>query len=374
MPSPPTYSATTVFSPTSEIDIAEAAAALRDGHLLAFPTETVYGLGANALTPSAVSAIFRAKGRPSDNPLIVHVSSLSDLTRWPLTPLPLSPAAARLAKAFWPGPLTLVLPLAARSPLAAAVTAGLRSVALRVPKHPVAAALLAKAAVPVAAPSANRSGRPSPTSAAHVIRDLDGAVFGVVDAGDLALDDANCGVESTVVDMTDPHNPSVLRPGAVSVRELERVSGVPFREVERGQAVERPKAPGMKYRHYAPVAPMTIVERTRMKERLEEERRKGKLVGVLANDAVCEQLREVSGVVTVNCGREGDVASFARELYGALRAFDGEGKGRMEKVAIILAVPPPDTGDGIGAAVMNRLVKASAGSVESIPESLKSSH
>lgn len=367
-PPPPPPLHTTLFNSASELDISHAGDALRSGHLIAFPTETVYGLGADATNPAAVSSIFVAKRRPSDNPLIVHLSSLSDLARWPLTPLPLPPAAAKLAAAFWPGPLTLVLPLAPRSPLAAAVTAGLRSVALRVPKHPVAAALLSRAGVPVAAPSANRSGRPSPTCAAHVMRDLDGAVYGVVDGGDLASEGANCGLESTVVDMTEPNRPAVLRPGAVSIRELERVSGVEFRRVKKTEKADRPKAPGMKYRHYAPSAPLYVVEEGALLGKVVEEMGRGGVVGVLADDAICERWKGKEGVAVVRCGRKGDVESFARELYGGLRAFDGEGEDKVEKVDVILAVPPRDVEDGIGAAVMNRLMKAAAGNEDTVAD------
>ncbi|CAN8063865.1 unnamed protein product [Agarophyton chilense] len=356
MPTAPlTASAPHIFSGSDELDIAQAAAALRSGHLVAFPTETVYGLGANALCSPSVAAIFTAKGRPSDNPLIVHVSSLSDISRHCLTPS-LPPLASRLASSFWPGPLTMVLPLSKHARLAAAVTAGLSSVAIRIPKHPVAAALLSKAAVPIAAPSANLSGRPSPTCAQHVLQDLSGRVFGVVDGGKLEAD--QCGLESTVIDLTDPACPTILRPGAISIAQLERVGGVPFSRAKNSS--ERPKAPGMKYRHYAPKAPLRLVS-SNLADHVSAFLDQGKRVGLLADDAICERFRSTDRVAVVQCGRKSDTESFARELYGALRAFDGEGDHAVGHVDIIFAVPPTNVSDGIGEALMNRLRKASAG-------------
>lgn len=349
------YPSPHVFCGTNELDIATAAKALRDGHLLAFPTETVYGLGANALLPSSVSLIFQAKGRPSDNPLIVHVSSLSDISFHNLTP-PLTPLAARLAAAFWPGPLTMVLPMSRHARLAAAVTAGLPSVALRIPKHPVAAALLAKAAVPIAAPSANLSGRPSPTTAQHVLHDLSGRIFGVVDTDNRFAD--QCGLESTVVDLTDPAHPAVLRPGAISAAQLEFVGGVRFAKTQDN--TQRPKAPGMKYRHYAPKSPLQVVEKD-LANQISYNLGQGRRVGLLADQQTCDKWRNFEGLAAVPCGTHNDTESFARELYGALRAFDGEGPLAVQNIDIILAVPPISVQDGIGEAVMNRLRKAAAG-------------
>lgn len=350
---------------TNELDITAAATSLRDGNLIAFPTETVYGLGADATSQSSVLKIFAAKNRPADNPLIVHLSSMCDLNRHKITPLPLSPVASRLAAAFWPGPLTLVLPLAVNSRLARAVTAGLSSVAVRVPRHPVAAALLSRADVPVAAPSANASGRPSPTCVAHVVRDLAHAIHAVVDGGDLSVDKQNCGLESTVVDVTVWNRPAILRPGAISQAELETVACVKFVAPDAFVKGDVPKAPGMKYRHYAPRAPLRIVDAgiSASVTRLIAE---GKRVGVLAEKSVCDSWRHMQGVVTVSCGT-GDDSSFARELYAALRAFDGEGdQGVEEGVDVILAVPPRQLGDGIGKAIMNRLQKAANGAQESV--------
>lgn len=346
----------------NELDIHQAASALRAGQLIAFPTETVYGLGADACNETAVKSIYQAKGRPNDNPLIVHLSSVSDLTKWTLTP-PLTPAATRLTKVFWPGPLTLVLPLSHNSPLARTVTGGLSSVGLRVPRHPVAAALLSKAGVPVAAPSANLSGRPSPTTAQHVLRDLSacGRVFAVVDGGEPTMD--VCGLESTVVDLTDENCPAVLRPGAVSMKELEEVSGLQFVEgMKQGVEVEKPKAPGMKYRHYAPRAQVVVMKEEGLEKEIRERVESGKIVGLLADERICEKWEKMKNVYAVKCGKGDDEASFGRGLYAGLRSFDGEGKMSVQvAVDVILAVTPKDMTEGIGTAIMNRLSKAAAG-------------
>lgn len=387
------------WSGASERDTGAAARALRAGRLVAFPTETVYGLGADATNDAAVRAIFAAKGRPADNPLIVHVASVDALRSCALTPLPLRPLAAALAEAFWPGPLTIVVPLADGSRLSPAVTAGLMSVGIRVPRHPVAFALLDAAGVPVAAPSANVSGRPSPTCAEHVVSDLDGRIHGVVDGGQTHGD--SCGLESTVVDLTDESRPCVLRPGAVSVKDLERATGVAFKrprgsssrcqgaplqglshqngsaghdradgdDGDDGQIVDRPKAPGMKYRHYAPRAPVFLAHsesRTELElQRLCALYPPDACIGLLADSQQCERHAHNPRVRTVPCGETGDVASFARELYGALRAFDGEGPLAVAvPVHAIVATVPSDVEDGIGEAVLNRLMKAAAGQSE----------
>ena len=245
----------------SDADLLPAAEMLRHGRLVAFPTETVYGLGANALDPAAIRAIFVAKGRPADNPLIVHVASLSEL-RGVVSRLP--DMALPLIARFMPGPLTLVLPRAPHVP--DAVTAGLDTVAVRMPEHPVARRLIELAGVPVAAPSANRSGRPSPTTASHVLEDMAGRIPLIVDGGP-----CDFGVESTVLDVTGPV-PVILRPGAVTIEELRTVAGIVWtveeaatalrhaREAARLEPVGTPKSPGMKYRHYAPRTPLRVAE------------------------------------------------------------------------------------------------------------------
>jgi L-threonylcarbamoyladenylate synthase len=314
--------------------IAQAAAVLRAGGLVAFPTETVYGLGAHALDAAAVGRIFAAKGRPAHNPLIVHVAAAADVGKvaadWPAS-------AARLAERFWPGPLTLVLPKKAQVP--DVVTAGGPTVAVRVPAHPVALALLEAAGVPVAAPSANRSSRLSPTRAAHVLRDLEGRI-------DLVLDGGPCagGIESTVLDLTaDP--PRLLRPGLVSLAELEATLGplaLPA-GVTEGSALP---SPGMLSRHYAPRTPLECVAGGG-RERVEELCRQGCRVGWVPWGL---PLATPSGVVVRTL--RADPAGYAAGLYAALHDLDAAG---LDRIVVGL---PPDTVEW--QAVRDRLRRASA--------------
>ena len=233
-------------------ELLEGARILREGGLVAFPTETVYGLGANALDEEAARKIYEAKGRPSDNPLIAHVSSMEEV--YPLVSQ-VSEKAKKLMDAFWPGPMTLIFPKSDLVPYG--TTGGLDTVAVRMPSDPVANRLIALAGVPVAAPSANTSGRPSPTTAQHVLQDMDGRIDMIIDGGPVGI-----GVESTIVDVS-VETPTVLRPGAITMEMLEEVLG----EVQIDPAILgpvsadlRPKAPGMKYKHYAPKADLTLVE------------------------------------------------------------------------------------------------------------------
>ena len=233
-------------------ELLEGARILREGGLVAFPTETVYGLGANALDEEAARKIYEAKGRPSDNPLIAHVSAMEEV--YPLVSQ-VSEKAKKLMDAFWPGPMTLIFPKSDLVPYG--TTGGLDTVAVRMPSDPVANRLIALAGVPVAAPSANTSGRPSPTTAQHVLQDMDGRIDMIIDGGPVGI-----GVESTSVDVS-VETPTVLRPGAITMEMLEEVLG----EVQIDPAILgpvsadlRPKAPGMKYKHYAPKADLTLVE------------------------------------------------------------------------------------------------------------------
>ena len=237
--------------PHSEADLDEAAAIIRRGGLLGIPTETVYGLGADALNEPAVLHIFEAKGRPQDNPLIIHVPDLSWLPRycWDI------PAAAyALARRFWPGPLTMILPRREIVPLR--TTGGLETVGVRCPNHPLTLEVIRRAGVPIAAPSGNTSGRPSPTTAQHMVEDMWGKIDGILDGGACSV-----GVESTIIDLTVTP-PRLLRPGGLPLEALEEVLGevaVDKAVVSLLQGGERPRAPGMKYRHYAPKAPVTVV-------------------------------------------------------------------------------------------------------------------
>jgi L-threonylcarbamoyladenylate synthase len=315
--------------------IARAAAVLRRGGLVAFPTETVYGLGAAALDPAAVGRIFQAKGRPANNPLIVHVAAASDaagvVAVWP-------PAAAALAERFWPGPLTLVLPRGDAVP--DAVTTGGPTVAVRLPAHPTAAALLLAAGFPLAAPSANRSGQLSPTRAEHVLSGLDGRIDLVLDGGPTRV-----GVESTVLDLTTSP-PQLLRPGGVGRSELEAVVG-PVTVATVAVAEAPLPSPGLLTRHYAPRTPLECVAgggRARVAELL----RAGQRVGWLRLGAAGDDDEPEAVVV----GLPDDPTGCAAQLYAALHALDAVGLDR------IVADLPPD--DDAWAAVRDRLRRASA--------------
>jgi L-threonylcarbamoyladenylate synthase len=317
--------------------IAEAAALLRAGGLVAFPTETVYGLGADALDAPAVARIFAAKSRPGYNPLIVHTADAGALrplvAGWPTV-------AERLAVAFWPGPLTLVLPKTPVVP--SAVTAGLESVAVRVPAHPVAQALLRTAGVPVAAPSANRFMRLSPTSAAHVARGLGDRVDLILDGGDTPV-----GIESTVLDLTT-HPPTLLRPGVISEAELRAVIGHVAHVVEddaRGADAERAKpAPGMLDRHYAPDAELRVVASGEEAKRLAAEARAaGRVTGVLPRTWLDLPADHVIAMPT-------DARGYARLLYAALHSLDDAG------CELVLVERLPDTSEWEG--VRDRLRRA----------------
>jgi L-threonylcarbamoyladenylate synthase len=338
------------------VAIARASALLRAGGLVAFPTETVYGLGVHALDVAAVRRLFAVKGRPAADPLIVHVTSIEAAT--PLVTV-VPEAARRLAARFWPGPLTLVMPRSSDVP--EAVTAGLSSVAIRVPAHPVARALLASSGIPIAAPSANLFSRPSPTHASHVIEDLDGLIDVVLDAGPTTV-----GVESTVLDLTvDP--PVILRPGAVTLEQLrDVVAGTRMRV----NAVLSPSAPmpspGMLERHYSPRAPLTLYEGSSaavtawILEDARNARNSGARVGILCADEDREGLADAgSGIGTIELGSVSNLAGVAARLYAALREMDRSG------VDLILVRGFPSE-DGLGAAIQDRLRRAAAGRIVSV--------
>lgn len=329
--------------------IAQAAAILKRGGLVAFPTETVYGLGANALDRTAIRRVFEAKGRPAHDPLIVHIHDADALGAL-ASEVPSGVEA--LASAFWPGPMTIVLRRAPGVP--DEVTAGLDTVAIRMPSHPIARALLQAAAVPIAAPSANLFSRPSPTTAQHVLEDLDGRVDLVIDGGPTAV-----GIESTVIDLT-VSPPAVLRPGAVSLEMLQRI--VPAVQIRGTHAAgSRLKSPGLLDKHYSPHAPLTLYEGprravlARIAGDAEAAIAGGQRVGILV--AIDDELSVPSAHVSIERpGPEGDVARLAANLYTALRRFDAAG------VDLILARGfPADT--GLGVAIRDRLRRAAAGHV-----------
>jgi L-threonylcarbamoyladenylate synthase len=323
-----------------------AAQTIRDGGLVAFPTETVYGLGANALDERAVLRIFQAKNRPTDNPLIVHIANKEDVYLLAET---VPSKAEILIDRFWPGPLTLLMPKSELVP--AATTAGLATVAIRMPSHPIARALIAEADVPIAAPSANLAGRPSPTTAQHVWDDLSGKIEVLIDGGEVGF-----GVESTVLDLTaDP--PTVLRPGPVTVGELRQILGRvevhPIATAEIPAEAVIARAPGMKYRHYAPSAEVVVVEGPlprvvgKIQELWQEYQREGKRVGVMATE---ETAGEYQSAIVKVVGTRRNLRTVAKNLFQTFRDFDREG------VDVILAEGVEIS--GIGLAIMNRLRKA----------------
>lgn len=331
--------------PQKEI-IRRAAKIIRTGGLVAFPTETVYGLGADALNPSAVLSLFRAKERPLDNPPIIHVGNMRDVERIAEE----IPEKARiLMERFWPGPLTLVLKRSDKIP--AEVVSNLNTVAVRMPSHRVALFLIQESSRPIAAPSANLAGRPSPTRAEHVLEDLNGRIDMILDAGPTTI-----GVESTVLDMTS-EPPIVLRPGGITVEELRDAIGeVRVHPMIEGEIeVERPKSPGMKYRHYAPRARMVVVEgdEKRIPEKISElaERWKeeGLRVGIIVTE---ESKKDFKADIIKILGSRGDLKTIARNLFRTIREVDSQ------KVDIIIAEGVPQ--EGLGLAIMNRLRKASS--------------
>lgn len=328
---------------TNKQDIEAAAKIIRNGGLVAFPTETVYGLGANALDADAVARVYEAKGRPSDNPMIVHISRASDIGQ--LTPM-LSPDIVTLIDNFWPGPLTMVVKKKPGVP--DRTTGGLDTVAVRLPESQAAIDLINAACCPIAAPSANLSGSPSPTRAQDVVDDLDGRIDAIIQG-----DDCRVGIESTVVDMTGDV-PTILRPGIITAEALEAALG---KEVVYDKSLEeaskhvaldpalgvsesdfQPKSPGMKYKHYAPKADMLIVEGERENVKKEIERLKG----------LNEKLGNTVGVILFE---ERAFIEAAHDFFAKLRDLDKEG------VDLILAGALSDT-DGVGFAVMNRMLKS----------------
>ena len=321
-------------------EIGEAVQILREGMVVAFPTETVYGLGANALDPEAVKSIFRAKGRPQDNPLIIHFANAQQVEEF-VQEVP--PQALLLMERFWPGPLTLVLKKTEQVP--DIVTAGLDTVAVRVPDHPVALELLRLTGFPLAAPSANRSGRPSPTRAEHVLADLGGLIPAVLDGGETGW-----GLESTVLDCTvTPFR--LLRPGGVTLEELRDLVPVLYQAEGDGIGTEAPRSPGMKYQHYAPEAKVYLVTgdgaATKIKELSEPYSQRGEGVGVMTWD---ERAELYPTLTVLPMGPEGNFAALAHNLFHLLRQADILGL----KVLFIEGVSE----DNLGLAIMNRLRKA----------------
>ena len=319
--------------------VSVAAEIIRSGGLVAIPTETVYGLGANGLNEDAVRRIFEAKGRPQDNPLILHIAEAGQME---LFCEDVPEEAYKLAEAFWPGPLTLVLKCKPIVPKR--TTAGLDTVAIRCPDHDVTRAIIAASGVPVAAPSGNTSGRPSPTKASHMVEDMDGKIEAIVDGGSCGI-----GVESTILDLTVTP-PRLLRPGGMPVEQLAEIVG----EIAMDDAVirpmkegEKPRAPGMKYRHYAPKAPVTVLTGSGADTAAYIAANKQPGDGVIC---FAEFSHLFSDCEVQLIGAEGDDLAHAQRVFDALRAFDGT------QVTRIFAQCPPER--GLGLAVTNRLKKA----------------
>lgn len=312
----------------------------RAGEVVAFPTETVYGLGADARNTFAVAKIFEAKDRPADNPLIVHIAELQQLQG---IAAEVSEKALRAMEAFWPGPFTAILPVLP-GVVADNVTAGLSTVGFRMPSHPVARGLLKQSGMPIAAPSANRSGKPSPTAASHVFEDMDGRIPLIVDGGP-----ATAGLESTIVDFSvEP--PALLRPGSITEEMLMDVLG----EVQgagRFSEQQAPKAPGMKYTHYAPDAPvfLAFLEEAETAERIVKLQQQGKRVALVAADAY----QHLPHDEFVSLGAKDDLEEISSHLFAALRACN-----QLPIDVIVAAAYPPN---GVGRALMNRLDKAAGG-------------
>lgn len=338
---------------SSQIDIQTAAAVLKDGGLVAMPTETVYGLAANALDGGAVRRIFEAKGRPMDNPLIVHIAQIEDIGRFNLV-ADFPEKARRLAEAFWPGPLTVIMQKGPAIP--DEVSAGLDTVAIRLPSHPAARALIRESGLPLAAPSANTSGKPSPTSAKHVIDDMDGRIEAILDGGACQV-----GVESTVITVASDV-PRILRPGVVTREEIEAVIG----PVEVDKAVlsklennEKAASPGMKYKHYAPRARVILV-------RGSDEKYTAFVNRCYRRDGDCAALCYAEDVEkidapTVSLGSKSDLKQQAQALFDALRAVD-----EIDGVNTVYAHCP--SAQGVGMALYNRLIRAAAFQVLNLPE------
>lgn len=323
----------------------EAALALQAGKQVAFPTETVYGLGADATCSNAVQGIFTAKGRPSDNPLIVHISAQSQLDSLVESYTGL---AEKLMETFWPGPLTIVLP-AKQEVLSPYVTAGLSTVGIRMPDHPIALALIEQTKRPLAAPSANRSGRPSPTLAQHVYEDLAGEIAGIIDGGATGV-----GLESTVVEIVDGNIIRILRPGGITEDDLRACcpEAIVLTETEL-ESIEAPRSPGMKYTHYAPQGKLVVVKgegeqvTSYIRQQLEHHYRKERC-GVLAFTEHLDQYDQAELVISL--GSQQHLEEAAASLYAALRQFD---EGKITRIW-----SEASSYNGIGAALMNRLHKA----------------
>ena len=321
--------------------IIKAADLLKQGEVVAFPTETVYGLGADAGNSQAVKKIFKAKGRPQDNPLIVHIGDKRKLESIVKGEIP--ERAQKLIDAYWPGPLTLVLPKNKNIP--DRTTAGLDTVAVRMPSHPVALALVNLSGIPLAAPSANSSGYPSPTRAEHVYHDLKSKIPYIIDGGVCTV-----GVESTVVDIMN-HPPQILRPGGITRKEINNVLGIKIKDNTSNNSTETPKAPGMKYRHYSPVTPLKLIKQVSLNNINEMKINfQNKNVAVVSTKETGVKLKPTNNYDIFTMGSKANLEEIAHNLFAILRKLD-----KKDYDLILVEIIPSH---GLGEAIMNRLHKA----------------
>ncbi|CAM4339517.1 L-threonylcarbamoyladenylate synthase [Lacicoccus alkaliphilus] len=329
-------SAEELDSPETAEKLEEIKTALTYGEIIGLPTETVYGLAGDARNPEAIQKIFQAKGRPQDNPLIVHIHDINQLEKFAEIP---DERVLRLMEAFWPGPISFILPLKGGY-ITAKTVADLRSVAVRMPSHPVGLKILEYTDIPLAAPSANISGKPSPTDYRHVVDDLKGKMYGVVNSAP-----ANYGIESTVLDCTTfPYQ--IARPGEITKADLERVLDEEIK-VHEGDAA-KPVSPGMKYKHYAPTQPLILIEGIVMGQTLKAEKDERKL-GVIAPESFRSSVPDEVEFISL-CRKEDDYREAAKNLYGALRKMD---KSDVDKIYIYRFRENPSS-----AALLNRIYKA----------------
>lgn len=341
----------TIILSNTEEDIKKAAQLIKNGELVGMPTETVYGLAADALNGTAVANIFKAKGRPMDNPLIVHIASIDDITRFNLVS-DFPKQAQILAEKFWPGPLTIIMPKSAVIPNE--VSAGLETVAIRFPSHKTAQKLIEFAQTPIAAPSANLSGSPSPTTAQHVYNDMQGKIPAIIDGGECSV-----GVESTVISLAE-NPPRLLRPGGITLEQMQAVIG----EITVDNAVlhklednQKAASPGMKYKHYAPKANVTLLQGNAKQYAQFVNEHSNANVAALCYD---EDIKNLN-VITISMGKENDLDSQAHMLFDALRKID-----EFKNITTVYArCPKPQ---GVGMAVYNRLIRAAGFEVKNLEE------
>ncbi|MGX4686553.1 L-threonylcarbamoyladenylate synthase [Vagococcus sp. JNUCC 83] len=328
-------------------DVEEAANVIKEGGLVSFPTETVYGLGADATNIDAVKKVYLAKGRPSDNPLIVHVASKEMISKY-VSMIP--EKANHLMDSFWPGPLTVILPLSKEANLSISMTHPLDNAAFRMPNNPVTLELIKTSNLPLVGPSANTSGKPSPTTAMHVFNDLNGKIEAILDDGECEV-----GIESTVIDMTQPDKPTILRPGAITKEDIEQIIGETFVDNHLVDDHQAPKSPGMKYKHYSPETDVVIVKDkiSDWQNAISYYQKEGKKIAILSSHQIYDDLSDYSVFTYYPLSEKKDVISAMRHLFSGLRQLDAELTGFD---GIILAEGYEETSKNMG--YMNRLKKA----------------